>query len=365
VNPCQEKIYRHILDKISTGEYPLGYRIPTELELSTMFQTKRLNAHYAIKPLEEAGLLARNKKKGTVVKAAPSLFLAGRLREATATRICVLNQQHPDDSGIHWNENLLSSLDGKLKEKGFELSYRNVHHVSNMAEYRKILEEIVAGGCKTLLLISGGGRGGVFEHPEILSEFHDNIFIFDPGQSVSQMLPYNTVSINLFKEGVEAAERLLGFHDLKRIVIVCKEGVKPQWFEQRSNGIAIAAKRQLGDAALVETYPLQSDVVPKKILYKFAGTEGLGIIAATDQIAAKIIDAANGCGVKIGGDGVKMVSFDDDARFHSYALTTLAPSLELIGRRLAKMILDNLDGKTEKETLSVKVDSTLMVRETA
>jgi GntR family transcriptional regulator len=65
--PRYEQIYRALADDISAGRYPVGGKLPPELELCEMFDASRHTMREAIRLLTEQGLIARRPGAGTVV----------------------------------------------------------------------------------------------------------------------------------------------------------------------------------------------------------------------------------------------------------------------------------------------------------
>jgi DNA-binding GntR family transcriptional regulator len=58
-------------DSISTGEWPPGSRLPTELELSEKHSVSRITVRHALQLIEEEGLILRRPKLGTFVSSQP------------------------------------------------------------------------------------------------------------------------------------------------------------------------------------------------------------------------------------------------------------------------------------------------------
>lgn len=61
-------IQNYILDKINKGEYAIGDKIPSEKELSTMFNVSRITSNKAVSDLEVMGIVERIRGKGTFIK---------------------------------------------------------------------------------------------------------------------------------------------------------------------------------------------------------------------------------------------------------------------------------------------------------
>ena len=121
MNINQDKIYKYLLDEIINGELALKDRIPTELELSKMFGATRMDAHRAVKKLEEFGILSRNKKRGTCIRQIPSPVTTGELKSVNTRRVCVLNHNEPLYSQIYWNDRIISAFEENIKQNKTEM----------------------------------------------------------------------------------------------------------------------------------------------------------------------------------------------------------------------------------------------------
>jgi GntR family transcriptional regulator len=60
---------RSLADGIASGRYPVGSRLPTEMELCASFGASRHTVRAALRELQELGLISRRKKAGTRVEA--------------------------------------------------------------------------------------------------------------------------------------------------------------------------------------------------------------------------------------------------------------------------------------------------------
>lgn len=61
-------IKNYIIDKIKSGEYEIGYQLPSENEIAEMFNVSRVTANKAISDLSLMGIVERVRGKGTYVK---------------------------------------------------------------------------------------------------------------------------------------------------------------------------------------------------------------------------------------------------------------------------------------------------------
>lgn len=63
-----ERVARDLANGISSGRYPVGSRLPTELELCEQFGASRNTVRSALRELQDLGLISRRKKAGTRVE---------------------------------------------------------------------------------------------------------------------------------------------------------------------------------------------------------------------------------------------------------------------------------------------------------
>ena len=78
-----ERIKQFVVDKIESGAWTEGHRVPSESELAKEFGTARMTVHGALRDLASEGMLIRRPRAGTHVAA----------RKAQATMMAVRNIQ--------------------------------------------------------------------------------------------------------------------------------------------------------------------------------------------------------------------------------------------------------------------------------
>ncbi len=365
MNLQQEKIYNYLLDSVADGIFKKDDRIPTENELGQIFNTNRMNAHFAIKELERSGILWRNKRQGTFVKNIPSMFSVGKFKRKTVRRVCVLNQLSSEIRHIHFNEKILSPLESLLNSVAIEIQYKDISGIKNVGEYRRLLAELMEQGCNALILVSdGSGEGIAFDHPELLSDFHSNVFVFDPGQAIWQNMPCNVVTVNIFGEGLLAADYLIS-KGCRNIIFCRRKNLERIWLRERFRGMECSFRRNGFDHApkTAELGPKGENAVFFRKLLK-CRADGTAVVAMNDSLAVEMIEEAAEHGIIFGKD-VPLVSFDDNKEYLSYGLTTIAPPLGKIGECLARMVMDNIDKESIDQIVCMKVESSLIKRNTA
>ncbi|MEI8244193.1 MAG: substrate-binding domain-containing protein [Lentisphaerota bacterium] len=359
MNVLQENIYKYLLDSISAGKLCKDDRIPTENELGEMFNTNRMNAHFAIKELERSGVLRRNKGQGTFVRHVPRIYSLGKLKSVATRRICVLNLCYSRSSQVHWNNRIINALEETLRESDIEIAYNDVSGFQTLEEYKELLETLLLEGCNGLIIIDNGENDFLIDHMEIFFKFHNNVYIFDRGFKQWQDMPYNVVSMNIFGEGLIAAEYLLmkGYVD----VIFCKNCEDEHWLRERIRGMQFGFNRGQCKKEMV-ICEVSENGINCDLMQKIKAAPGKYTLAVqNDFLAARIIDYCSSAGLKVGKD-FRTISFDDSAELRNYDLTTVSPALERIGKYLAAIVKKNVDKNDCKEILCVKINSELVVR---
>ncbi|MGM0986099.1 MAG: histidine utilization repressor [Pseudomonadota bacterium] len=87
--PLYQQIQQHLLDRITSGEWPAHHQIPPEEQLARDFQVSRMTANKAIRDLVQKGYLTRQSGLGTFVtdrKAESSLVEVYNIAEEVRSR---------------------------------------------------------------------------------------------------------------------------------------------------------------------------------------------------------------------------------------------------------------------------------------
>lgn len=80
--PRYLQLAKTLLNEIESGKYPVGSQLPTEVELCEQFGVSRATAREALRRLVQLGLVVRQPRVGTTVKAQSAT--AGGYRQSTA-----------------------------------------------------------------------------------------------------------------------------------------------------------------------------------------------------------------------------------------------------------------------------------------
>jgi GntR family transcriptional regulator len=111
--PRYMQLAKTLLNEIESGKYPIGSQIPTELELCEQFGVSRATAREALRRLVQLGLVVRQPRVGTTVKALSAK--AGGYRQNTAD-VGDLYQYATDTTLVIEHSDTLQ-IDASLAEK--------------------------------------------------------------------------------------------------------------------------------------------------------------------------------------------------------------------------------------------------------
>ncbi len=332
MNVVQKKIFRRLLEQLTSDGTMPGERLPTETVLAETFRTHRANASGAIRPLEESGLVFRNKKGGTVIVRKPNLLEKGRLIQLLSMKLTVINYARHESVHIHWNDRIRKPLKKILDRSGIEVEEVMAGDDPD-AFGKERIPELIAGGTNSMLLVPGvDDVERMFADMEDFYRFSDRIFLFDRSGSCRNISFCNIVGINNFIDGVRAGE--LAVSRGAEQVFFCHTRSSSEWKNERCAGIRKGLQRFSG-----ETVPLEHFIHGVHGTFPVLNSSGkIVLIAENDTLAVSLIEAGHRQGLRPGVD-YGLISFDGDIRFKKYDLTTFAPDLEKIGTRLGEAVV--------------------------
>ena len=111
--PRYLQLAKTLLNEIESGKYPVGSQLPTEMELCAQFGVSRATAREALRRLVQLGLVVRQPRVGTTVKAKSAA--AGGYRQST-TGVSDLYQYATDTTLVIDSSDTLE-IDAALAEK--------------------------------------------------------------------------------------------------------------------------------------------------------------------------------------------------------------------------------------------------------
>lgn len=363
MNIPQQSVYNYILERIMDKRLPVGSRIPTEMELAGLLKTNRMNVHNALNHLEEHGLLFRNKRGGTTVACMPSSFMIGELKRKVNRFVTVLNPLLPEFAHLHWNPEITGVLKKELEQHGLSLNVVNVCGIADEKEMAKKLKKLAHEGAAALLCISCMDLNDMLAaHPEIFFNYHRNVFVFARDIVQWNSFPYNIVSVDLFNEGVIAAEHCCaqGYDHVFYGYIKAVNG--RDWVNARRDGLRCGLQRMSGGTIRPNEVILEESA--EELITAVSRGKKVMLVAAADHIAVDFINKIRSATGKTPGTDYGVISFDNDEKTIKYGLTTIVPPLHEIGKALAELIIAEVEHESTRTTF-IKIKSQLLKRTTS
>ena len=155
--PLYLKIYNDLLDGIRTGVYPVGKRLPSEMELSEQYNVSRITSKKALEMLAEKSIITRMPGKGSYVldtesdqEEKESPIQPGRPESSKMIGIVM------DAFGTAYGCDLLLGIEFECRQKGYspilKCTYGNVEAES------KAIEEMIDLGVEGIILMCSQGE---------------------------------------------------------------------------------------------------------------------------------------------------------------------------------------------------------------
>jgi DNA-binding LacI/PurR family transcriptional regulator len=364
MNEIRREIYHYVLQQITSGEFSEGDRIPTEMELAERFDTNRMNAHFAVKKLEEEDIVRRQKGQGTFVKQdLPSRRLL-RLRNQSADRVHVVASPRKSQL-IHWNETTLQQLESMLRRRGFRIFHSELPAEPTRGDLEELFGDIKDIASLATIFLPGGGESQFLrDNLDVMLDYEGDIYLFDRGAVLFTEWPFHSVRLDPFAEGVKVGRYLYdGGH--RHIAFVQSEEMKDlYWSRERKKGLRMELKRLSEGSTRPEIWQVQPEELPDGTCERIQSARWTPtLVMQNDALAGKVMDRAEELSLRAGED-FHLISFDNSPTYRSYNLTTVAPPLQKIGSLLGRLVCEEQWMLKEGNRISVKVPSQVIERET-
>ncbi|MCM0583430.1 GntR family transcriptional regulator [Weissella diestrammenae] len=333
-----EMIRNQLKEKIVTGDYLVGAKLPTESELMAQFSVSRFTVRRAIADLENDNYVYKVQGGGMFVDDWRSTPIA-----TTSTKLVGMITTH---IAHYIFPNIISGVDRAVSKQGYSLLVANTHNQPSRERQAllSMLDNNVAG-----LIVEPTQSATNQENMDLYERFAalniPIVFI----NAIYPGLEHPVVKQNdeiaeehmvdyLFKKG---HRKILGVFQVDDL-----QGVR------RMNGF-IHAYQQRPDLALDSATIMyrSSDpinLVQKKVeKYLEANPEITAIVAYNDQLAIQIYDLVREMGLAIPED-ISVIGFDDYllSSYIQPPLTTMTHEKEHMGSDAAKLLLQAINGET-------------------
>ncbi len=155
-----EKIYHDLLEKIQSGQWETGFKLPTEHELAEEYKVSRITSKKALNMLAEEGLVTRRPGIGTVVitnQLSPSgLKENGALSSTTPSNTLIPLGLIMEDIGESYSSSLYYALEKEAIKAGYYISLAISY--GNQKKEREALRQLLSLNVAGIMIVPAHGR---------------------------------------------------------------------------------------------------------------------------------------------------------------------------------------------------------------
>jgi GntR family transcriptional regulator of arabinose operon len=348
-------IIRDINNKINSGFFKLSDQLPTEMEMTKIYNVSRITIQKALGILVNEGIVDRTPGKGSFIKSVPP---SRKINE----HIHFIFINSAKETITMYNE-----ADKVLSNSGYKISIQITN--DSLERESEIVKRLISTNAKGIIIypVFDEGNNDLFE--ELINSNFPIVFV----DRHPSNLPCSCVMSNGYLSSfmsvehlVKAGHKKIAFlsHDLEHFKVI----------KDRFKGYVSALKR-FGleyDEKYVFHPSKQSDnseqkgrqhdfeLYVKRIL-KMAD-KPTAIICSNDINAIDCIHYANQLGLKVPKD-ISIIGHDDIevSSKTSPPLTTIKQPYELIGETAAKLLIDMIE-KNDKNKYSILLAPSLIER---
>ena len=352
--PLYQIIVAWLREEIEKGALEPGDRLPTEMELAQQFGVSRITARTAVKELQNLDLVYRVRGRGTFVtdEAARKIRDRGSGRGAELSIISVVLPVSRDVQGA-----TLTGIESECKRWNYNVIYNNSYF--DPRHERELLEQIVAGGSKGLIVYPCGEIHNLDFYCNLAAVGYPYLFIDRSVECVSvPVVQYDNfqgeyaVVSHVIKEG----HRSIAFLGDK-IAQLQSERSRLAGYCQAHIDAGIAVKDRLICGLGVSEHDMYEGRSAEEIGFHRVSkaVEGLMgfappptcIVAVNDMIAFYASRTLQDMGLRIPQD-VSLTGFDDlELVTHlPVPLTTVKQSFVELGQIAAQLVLKKIHDKS-------------------
>ena len=181
----KEKIHGAILQRIMSGDYGPGAKLPTERDFSIEFGTTLWTIHTIMNELEESGFIERRRSAGTFVR--DNIAMSKVVREKNRSSKTVAAIAARDFFYTRYGfEDIIGQLESSLAERGYNVVYEDMP--KNTEGLTAFLDNCAASGIGAIVIFPERAElTFMYERSEIFMSFREIFFILTEGLSPSDI----------------------------------------------------------------------------------------------------------------------------------------------------------------------------------
>lgn len=342
--PAHHRIYFELEERITSGAWPVGTRLPPEPEIAAQLGVSRGTLRRALARLREQGLIDGLPGRGSFVRSAS----ASRPERPRVVGVLVPSVARPFVGG------LLAAVEDELHRLGYSMLVANSGATPEQeaGRTRRMLQAGIAG-----LVTYPIDRDGT----KLYGSLHDDgiplVFIdrYPVGLEADAVLSDNL-------GGAYQAVSHLAELGHRRIAFVATNNVTTTSVAERLEGYRVALSEHdipyLGDLVTTELAMTAFSAPPsgrameeaRHLIARFLEqSRPTAVFALHDRVAFEVHMVAGSLGLRVPQD-LSLVGFDDATAVHAAlpALTSVEQPRDRIGRLAAGLLVDRIEGRRQE-----------------
>ncbi len=360
------KIVEYLKDKIAKGEYQPSDKLPTEAELSNLFNVSRITSKRALEELEKQNLIVRKRGSGS--------FVADRVDEVSprdSEPVKIINMIIPLEAINVCLLDIIKGASDVLTANGYQLAVENI--VSDRNKEREMIRQLRQKEIQGVIYYPIFDVGNL----DLLYNLSIQKYPIVTIDKYFSDIDISSVVTDNFGGAYDAVDYLcrLGHKKIAYLAITQLENessVRQRFFGYckalYDNGIQydeslvkvgfdVNTDSDLSQAEQQKKIKAMSD-----LLLSLLDRGVTAIHTENDNVAIMLINVCNEIGIKI-PEQLSVVGFDNLALsgYVSVPLTTISQNFYEIGKRSAEIVLDKIKGDS-KECTREYIPSSLVER---
>ena len=345
---AKSKLYQVIINylekQIADGAYDNNVKLPTEAELSKLFNVSRITAQRALDELEMRGFIYRKQGSGSYLNEnnklkADGLYMSG-IHENNIALILPY-----DILGGRFNE-IIQNAAGVLEKRGYHLSLHNSK--TNIMSERELIQKLIASGISGIILYPQRDRANMDLLYNIWLEKFPVVVIDKKITDIPVCSVYSdnfTGSYLLTKELVKNGHtRIACFYYLDFTDVF---SIRQRFFGYcaalRENGIPVDYRYIIN---FYDKLFESENKTRESILKELLDSDVTAVITQNDYAAFDLINICNQINIDI-PDRLSIVGFDNvpQSEYSNPPLTTAEQNFASIGKSAAEAVIAQIEKK--------------------
>lgn len=367
-----QRIEQLLRDRITSGEWPVGYKLPGRRKLAEEFEVALPTLERALAPLVYEGQLSTSMRSGTFVlpfndavihkglntKPNKNSLNEGRQEENEYLNelVGIVVSIGPETKSIYdlsqdWYNSLIGSLEKILSENNICSMVKNRTKPDGWRDTAgETVDAFLKEGATSLVIIALFEELGIVENVLQVVDLEKTPTVFVLWDEILQ--PITQVFYDNVHAGYRAARHLLSQGCTE---LIYAQRIEANWSSERLRGACEAIQQAGLPDSKIRLHQFSNEqfnsinesilVTENSIASMFKsesnipGNCKIGIIAAQDDIALQILPVASKMGLEAGRD-YAILGFDDTTQARFMGISSMRPPLISLGEEAANLIIE-------------------------